>query len=561
MATQTPAAKLKWALLAVLALVMAWTAWSAYRQSKDNMEQLNSWTRHEARIESQRYEGWSHVEISKALAQSLPNLRRPEHDTSHEPDKALVMLARQPFAWHDTGDQVQLAQDPAQPDRLILLNETAMWLPVAAKLLLLALLAVCWKWLSVTPWGGDRTWTNGAWQETDAMAVRPGSGALLAEHIKEPKGNQKFWAVLGLVIALPFALWMLTGIISHPLEAGVLLVVALGILGLSLRSAVKVHTRRVQFDEAGLSDTDFFGVRRMPWSAVKGLKVVNLNLKEQQRYDRARLRDREGSRPEDDPAWNVCGEQGVVLLQLYRNMVPQDALAALRQRIQQQLHGGGKDAFGFAKQRPAPRAAEAPDAFAAEMEAFTGETEANGGRVLDPNDPRDRKLIEEYEAIGRRMDQIGTELAKQGKSAERIVQVFMALVFLLPLVGTCYLGYQSLWFKFAAAEAQGRVVAIAAEYQPALVVEYRNAAGRILRIKSDPSEDYAGVAVGASVRVFYDPANPDWTRLDLFDEMWFGTLFLGGLTLFVGLLAGAVWWGTMRTAKTKSKVRRAAGAG
>ncbi len=495
MTTQSPAAKLKWVLLAGLALLMAWVAWSAYTQSKENLAQLGSWKRHDAQM------------------------------------------------------------------------------------LLVAVLAGCWLWLSVTPWPGDRTWTHRAWRATDPTAARAGAGALLAEPIKEPKGNQKIWAVLGVVIALPFALWTLTGIISHPLEAGVQLAVLLAILSLSLRSVVKVHTRRVQFDEAGLSDTDFFGVRRVPWAAVKGLKLVNLNAKAQRLYDRTRLVDRVGSRPEDDMgAWDVCGEQGVVLLRLYRSMLPEDALSALRERIQQQLRDGGKDAFGFARQSPAPapQAPAAPGLSAAEAQVYRShgkappraapadpfaqqadapiadaEMDGQGGRVLDPNNPNDHKLIEE-------MDRIGAKLEKTGKSIERVMKGFMALVFLLPLAGTCYLGYQSLWFKFAGTQAIGRVVAVAAEYQPALVVEYQGAAERILRTKSDPSEDYAGVAVGAEVRVFYDPADPDRVRLDLFDEMWFSVLALGGLTLFVGLLAGAVWWGTMRTVKTRSNVRRAA---
>ena len=67
-------------------------------------------------------------------------------------------------------------------------------------------------------------------------------------------------------------------------------------------------------------------------------------------------------------------------------------------------------------------------------------------------------------------------MKQRGDFVERIMKGFMALVFLLPLAGTCYLGYQSLWFRFAAAEAQGRVVSI----NPALVVEYRET-GRIVR--------------------------------------------------------------------------------
>ena len=169
--------------------------------------------------------------------------------------------------------------------------------------------------------------------------------------------------------------------------------------------------------------------------------------------------------------------------------------------------------------------------------------------VPDPDDPGDRKLLEEHEAIARRREQVGAGLGKRFRSAERIMTGFMALTFLLPLAGTCYFGYQSLWFKFVAAEAQGRVV----QTGP-LVVLYPDAAGQILRTVSDSSEY---VAVGANVRVFYDREDPDRVRLDLFDEMWLGMLVLGGLTLFVGLLAGAVWWGTLRQARTGSKAVRA----
>ena len=77
-----------------------------------------------------------------------------------------------------------------------------------------------------------------------------------------------------------------------------------------------------------------------------------------------------------------------------------------------------------------------------------------------------------------------------------------------------------------------------------------------MRTVSD-SSDSAGVAVGADVRVFYDREDPDRVRLDLFDEMWSGMLLLGGLTLFAGLLAGAVWWVFMRQARTGSKAVRA----
>jgi hypothetical protein len=174
--------------------------------------------------------------------------------------------------------------------------------------------------------------------------------------------------------------------------------------------------------------------------------------------------------------------------------------------------------------------------------------------VLDPNDPRDRKLIEKHGAMVRDMDQVRAKFEERGKSVERVMKGFMMLVFLLLLAGTCYLGYQSLWFRFAAAETQGEVVEIRGS-PPVLVVEYIGVAERTLRTTSDPSGNNVGVAVGAYVRVFYDPEDPNRVRLDLFDEMWFSLIALGGLTLFVGLLAGAVWWGTMRQAHTGSKAR------
>jgi hypothetical protein len=354
------------------------------------------------------------------------------------------------------------------------------------------------------PWRGDRTWSKGGWRNTEPMAARAGTDAPLAEPIKEPAGK-KIWGLLGVVIALPFALWTLTAIMSRPLEAGVQMFVLLAILVLSLRNVVKVHTRRIQFDKTGLSDADFFGVRRVSWDEVKGLHLVNLNADAQARYDRTRMTDRQGSRPKDDMgAWEVCGEQGVVLLRMYKNMVPCDALTALRQRIDLQLRGG-----------------------------------------------RDRIQIEEHEEIARQMDQVRVEFGKRADSGERIMKGFMALLVLVPLAGTCYFGYQSLWFRFAAAETQGRVMSI----HPTLVVEYPISAERIVRWGASHADD-SGLAVGAPVRVFYDPVDPERMRLDRFEQMWLSLLALCGLTLLVSLPVGALWWRTMRQGKARSQVAR-----
>jgi hypothetical protein len=462
--SQTLATLLRQALLAAIALLMGLLAWSVYQHSTENLAQFDTWKRYEGEIKDSHRGRWAEVEIDKALAESLPALRRPEsNESSH--GKVNVLLANRRFAWYDHFDRVQLARDPSPPDRLVILDDTAMWLPVAAQTLLLALLAAGAGWLWATPWDRDRTWTGDGWQITDPMGQRAGAGALLAEPIREPKGNQVFAAVLGVALLLPFSLWMLAGLVSYPVEAALQLTVALPLLALALRSVARKHTRRLSFDALGVSDADFFGVRRVPWNAIKDMKLVNLNARSQQLYDQTRLKDREGPRPQDNlGAWDVKGESGVVLFRLYKSMLPPDALRALRGRIGQQLPRAGKGVFSAAAVNPLEQ--EVDDLIA------DAQIRREGERLLDPDNAADRRLIEEHEKA---MSQFSLDMAgfeKGHKRAERGMQVFMVLVVSGLVLGTASLAWQSMW-----------------------------------------------------------------------DE----AMLLGGLTLFVGLLAGAVWWGTMRT--------------
>lgn len=101
-----------------------------------------------------------------------------------------------------------------------------------------------------------------------------------------------------------------------------------------------------------------------------------------------------------------------------------------------------------------------------------------GERVLDPNNPADRKLIEEHDKAMSQIhkdwsqrDLVRAKLEKSRKGAERRVLVFMVLVVSGMVSGTGYLAFQSMW-----------------------------------------------------------------------DE----ATFLGGLSLFVGLLTWAIWWAAMR---------------
>jgi hypothetical protein len=445
-------------LLLALALLTTWTAWSAYLLARENMEQQNSWKHHAAEIKDSRSPVWAEVEIDEALARSLPALPRPEsNESSH--GKVNVLLPNRRYASYGHYDAVLLAQDPARPERLVILDETAMWLPVAGSLLLTVVAALGLGWLYLTPWERDRTWSQGAWQDSEPTAPRAGAGTLLAEPIREPKGNQVFAALLGLLILLPFSLWMLTGLKAYPFEAGVQLAVALPLLGLSLRGVIKKHTRRVRFDAVGLADADLFGVRRVPWSAIKDIRLINLNKRSQELYDRTRLKDREGRRPEDNlGAWDVKADGGAVLLRLYKGMLPQEALTALIQRIQRQIREDAQGAFG-----QDDRKSNAPIL-------------REGERLLDLNDPADRKLIEEHEKAFSQFDQKMAAFEKSHRSVERLMQGFMLLVVFGLLAASLYLATQGMWEE---------------------------------------------------------------------------ALMVGGLTLFVGLLAWAVWWGTMRTPKGK----------
>ena len=470
-------AKTRLLLLLALALLASWSAWSGYQLSKENLAQQKSWKHYAGEIRDSRSPIWAEVQIDAALAQSLPTLRRPESKESSQ-GKVNVLLPNRRWVSYGHYDAVQLAQDPARPERLVILDATAMWLPVAGSLLLLAMAALGLGWLGLTPWERDRTWSDGLWRDSEPTAPRAGAGAPLAEPIREPKGNQVFAALLGALIFLPFSLWMLSGLLAYPFEAGVQLAVALPLLGLSLRSVVKKHTRRLSFDALGVSDADFFGVRRVPWGAIKDMKLINLNVKSQRLHDRTRLKDREGPRPRDNMgAWDVKGESGVVLFRLYKSMLPPDALRFLRERIGQQLQGGGKEAAMHRADGGKRARAQAVDPLEEELDDLIADAQIvrEGERLLDPDNPADRKLIEEHAKL---FELDMAKFEKSHKSAERGVQVFMVLVLLGLLAGTIALAYQAMW-----------------------------------------------------------------------DE----ALLLGGLTLFVGLLAWAVWRGTMRTAKPKGK--------
>ncbi len=106
-----------------------------------------------------------------------------------------------------------------------------------------------------------------------------------------------------------------------------------------------------------------------------------------------------------------------------------------------------------------------------------------------------------------------------------LVIVFLAIS--LPiLLGAGYMTYRSLWFKYGAEPAQGRIVAVRSGV-PQLKVAYRTASGEKRELISAGSDLYKNYRVGDAVTVHYDAGRPEAARLDLFVDMWMFPVVLG----------------------------------
>jgi hypothetical protein len=78
------------------------------------------------------------------------------------------------------------------------------------------------------------------------------------------------------------------------------------------------------------------------------------------------------------------------------------------------------------------------------------------------------------------------------------------------------------------------------------VVEYHTPQGTSLTIYSDGSAAYDGYHVGDTLTVFYDADDPENARLELFLELWLGTILMGGLTSIILLAAILIGQGLTR---------------
>jgi hypothetical protein len=80
------------------------------------------------------------------------------------------------------------------------------------------------------------------------------------------------------------------------------------------------------------------------------------------------------------------------------------------------------------------------------------------------------------------------------------------------------------------------------------VIEFTTAAGEVHRFTTSGAGDYAK---GEAVEVLYDPGDPSNAKVDVFIELWLGTLALGGF----GLLCLGIGVGTLLYDRARAKAR------
>lgn len=118
-------------------------------------------------------------------------------------------------------------------------------------------------------------------------------------------------------------------------------------------------------------------------------------------------------------------------------------------------------------------------------------------------------------------------VAKLG--ALTILLIAIALPFVL---GSLYMSYRTLWFKFAATKVDAIVVERSGDRASDFTVEYTAPNGLPLRTTSAGSDFYNDITTGQTVTLFYDPKQPTDARIDHFVENWIAPL----ITLFPALM-------------------------
>ena len=485
--------RVKLALMISMAVLALPNLYQAALITTLNLQKLEQWPRQPATIISLAREPEIEVEVDNAFADSLPANVSSEICLSHEPDTTCLLITGNPYAWYSLFDEVELLQNPDRPELLEVLSLTGLWAPVLENLLVILLLAGAFSWLIHAGWGEDRTWLSGRWIPSELAPQRIGFTALEGEAIRESGASRNaviFWLVMFFIIACVLLPGILMAASVNFLEAIIIMAVVTGVMMLLLYSALQTYSRLIYQDEKGVIDSNFFGVKRVPWSAVGGIELINLNEDAQARYQN---RFGGGQRPQTLNVYVVSDKLGRQILRLSEHMLPTDAFEALLKR----LH-------------------------------------ALAGKDQSVPEEESSRLETEWLSITRRMGEKPKSLLHRENRGLLITLVVMVLPFLL---GTAYLACQNLWFIYGAERADGKIVEIKNDGLPSLLVEYKDGNGDILYIESDGVESYGAFHINDILTVYYEADKPKNARLDLFLELWFGTIFMGVITAIVIVVA------------------------
>jgi hypothetical protein len=125
------------------------------------------------------------------------------------------------------------------------------------------------------------------------------------------------------------------------------------------------------------------------------------------------------------------------------------------------------------------------------------------------------------------------------KRYTKVMGIILLIGAAIPLVIGIVLTIRTYGFTSSAERTQGEVVAMEGTDAKAPVVSFKDRRGIEHQIISSVASSPPSFAVGETVEVLYDPANPDEARIDSFFQLWFGAflgLVMGGGALFLTLI-------------------------
>ena len=256
-------------------------------------------------------------------------------------------------------------------------------------------------------------------------------------------------------------------------------------------------SRSIVYDEVGLMDSDAFGARRVPWSAIAAIDTVKIELGAYRRFSQMRRSSGYGGKTIE--VYKLREGAGHDLLTLGVDMVPDASFQELLKRIRAHVSRAADPSRGEAS-----HTLPSNDAEPVATEALPSPQELHARMNRTNNDEVPRPML-----------------------------VLMLLCALPCVLGTGYLGSRALWYSFVAERSTGTVVEVSDGEAPSLIVEYQPEGRDPLRVETAGSASYKGFKVGDPLSVMHDARDPAKARVDLFLENWLGTTIVGGISAVV----------------------------